>query len=102
MSICSTKILWTFKERVKEERKKNNITQAELAESTKVSIDTIKRIESGQGVKLDIAYKIAEILNVPLESLLPQQEYMSDDELIARIHAAQQTLQLLLEKLHKK
>ena len=95
MSIRSAKILWIFSERVKEERKKNNITQAQLAEYTGVSTDTIKRVENGQGVKLDVAYNIAVALGVPLESLLPQQDCMSNDDLIKKI-------QELLERLNQK
>ena len=97
----SQKILWIFGERVKEERKKNSITQEELAEYTGVSVDTVKRIENGKGAKLDVAYNIAAALRVPLESLLPQQELLSEDEIVRRINAAKQTLELL-EKLHKK
>ena len=101
MSNSSAKILWTFGERVKEERKKNSVTQEELAEYTGVSVDTVKRIENGKGVKLDVAYNIAAALRVPLESLLPQQEWLSGDEIVGRIQVAQQTLELL-EKLHTK
>ena len=101
MSTRSNKVYWIFKQRVKEERKKNNMTQEQLAEYTGVSIDTIKRIENGQGVKLDVAYNVAEALEVSLESLLPQQKCLSKDDLIQQIQAAQQTLQLLLEKLNK-
>jgi len=101
LSNSSAKILWTFGERVKEERKKNSVTQEELAEYTGVSVDTVKRIENGKGVKLDVAYNIAAALRVPLESLLPQQEWLSGDEIVGRIQVAQQTLELL-EKLHTK
>lgn len=100
--ISLAKILWTFRERVKEERKKGNITQSQLAESADVSLDIIKRLETGKSVKVEVAYKIAEALRVPFESLFPQQDLLSDEELIERIRAAQNTLQLLIEKLQKK
>ena len=103
MSISSAKILFAFRERVKEERKKNSITQNQLAEYAGISVDTVKRIENGKGVKLDVAYNIAAALGVPFESLLPPQKYLSDDEIVRRAYDAQQTLQILLEeKLHKK
>lgn len=97
--ISRNKILWIFGGQVKEERKKNGVTQAELAAAAGVSADTIKRIESGKGVRLDVAYQIAVALRVPIQSLLPPQE-VSEDELIRCIEAAQETLQLLLDK-HK-
>jgi len=97
------KILTTFGKRVKEERQKNGMTQEELAEYVCVSDDTIKRIENGKSVKLDIAYNIAEALHVPLGSLLPRQDLSSsEDEIIEKIHAAQETLQLLLEQYKEK
>ena len=101
MPIRSEKILWIFSERVKEERKKNNITQEQLAAYIGVSTDTIKRIENGKGVKLDVAYMIAAALRVPFESLLPKQDFLPKDELAKKIHDAQDTLQLLLEKIHE-
>ena len=98
--LSSNKILWIFGQRVQEERKKDGITQEELADHTGVSVDTIKRIESGKSVKLDVAYRIAVALRLPLQSLLPPQK-MEKEELAERIKAAQDTLQFLFE-LHKK
>lgn len=96
-------IMTTFSKRVKEERKKKGISQERLAEDVGVSDDTIKRIESGKGVKLDIAYNIAEVLHIPIESLLPRQDLLlSEDEIIEKIRAAQDTLQLLLEQYKEK
>lgn len=92
------KILEVFGIRVKKERNKKKITQEELAESVGVSDDTIKRIESGKGVKLEVAFNIAEVLCIPIQSLLPQQD-ISKDELTQRIMEAQETLQLLLGKI---
>ena len=107
-TISLKKTLWIFIERVKEERKKKNITQFQLAESAGVSLDMIKRLETGDNsVKVEVAYKIAEVLSVPLDSLfLFQQKDLSEAEIIERIHAAKELLQLLLEqyteKLNKK
>ena len=93
------KITEVFGKRVKEERQKINITQEKLAEYANISLDTVKRIESGKSVKLEIAYTIAAILRVPLQSLLPQKD-MSEDDIIEKIQTAQETLQMLLE-IHK-
>lgn len=58
---------------MKEERKKQGLKQEDLADLAKVSMDTIKRYESGsKGMRLDVAYDIACALNVPLQSMLPQ------------------------------
>ena len=94
--------MWTFSERVREERKKNSMSQDQLAEYAGVSTDTIKRIENGKGVKLDVAYTIAAELRVPLESLLPPQDFLTEDEIVNRIHAAQNALELLLDKIKKR
>ena len=62
-----------FARRMKEERKKQGLKQEDLSDLAKVSMDTIKRYESGsKGMRLDVAYDIACALNVPLQSMLPQ------------------------------
>lgn len=90
------KILEVFGKRVKEERQRINITQEKLAEYADISLDTVKRIERGKSVKLEIAYTISEILQVPMQSLLPQRD-VSENELIEKIQNAQETLQQLLD-----
>ena len=62
-----------FARRMKEERIKKGLTQQELADLTITSLDTIKRYESGKskGLRLEVAYEIARVLNVSLDSLLP-------------------------------
>lgn len=87
-------ILGVFGRRVKEERKRQNVTQEQLAEYAGVSDDTIKRIEKGEGVKLDVAFNIALALHIPIQLLLPVQNKAVDD-VILRL---QESIQLL-EKL---
>ena len=62
-----------FARRMKEERIKKGLTQQELADLTITSLDTIKRYESGKskGLRLEVAYEIARVLSVSLDSLLP-------------------------------
>ena len=56
--------------RVKEERKNKQITQADLAEKVKVSRQSILAIESGRYVPSTIlALKIATVLNLKVEDL---------------------------------
>ena len=68
----------TFGYRVKKERKNQNISQERLAELAGITVDIVKRVEAGLGAKLEVAYDIAEALNVPLASLLPTQARTRD------------------------
>lgn len=63
-----------FGRRLKKERRKQKITQESLAEAIDVSVETIKRVEKGESIRLDIAYRAALALRVPLASLLPTQQ----------------------------
>lgn len=61
-------------------RKKENLTQNELAERADLSLDTIKRIESGKRtMSLDNFLRVAEALNVPAPYLLYGQVTMMSD-----------------------
>lgn len=71
-------VFGAFGKRVKEERKRRDITQEQLAEYVGVSDDTIKRIEKGQSVKLDVAFNLALILRIPIQLLLPAQDGIDD------------------------
>ncbi len=72
-SNSSVSVTEVFGRRMKEERKKQGLKQEDLADLANVSMDTIKRYESGsKGMRLDVAYDIACALNVPLQSMLPQ------------------------------
>lgn len=82
-----------FSRRMKEERIKKGLTQQELADLTITSLDTIKRYESGKskGLRLEVAYEIARVLNVSLDSLLPpygtdlEQEFQRAETAMSRI-----------------
>lgn len=49
------------------------MTQEQLAERAGVSVDTVKRYESGKydGIRLDMAWYMADALDTPLQALLP-------------------------------
>lgn len=64
-------------------RKRENLTQAELAERAELSLDSIKRIESGKRtMSLENFLRISDALHVPLSLLLYTQEYMPEAEQI--------------------
>lgn len=55
-------------------RKKENLTQAELAERADLSLDSIKRIESGKRtMSLDNFLRLLDALHVPSSFLLYEQ-----------------------------
>lgn len=52
-------------------RKKENLTQAELAERAELSLDTIKRIEGGKRtMSLENFIRLSDALRVPLSFFL--------------------------------
>ena len=61
--------------RMREERIKNHLTQQELADLVQVSLDTIKRYETGETkyLRLDFVCDVASVLHVPLQAFLPPQ-----------------------------
>lgn len=64
-------IKYTIANNVKLYRKKENLTQFELAERAELSIDSVKRIEGGKSsMSLDNFLRLAEALGVPLSWLL--------------------------------
>lgn len=65
-------------------RKRENLTQAELAERADLSLDSIKRIESGKRtMSLENFLRISDVLNVSLPFLLYNQtDTMPEAELI--------------------
>ena len=81
---------------MKQRRIELGLTQEQLAEKSCVSVDTIKRYESGkyEGVRLDMACYIAGALKVPLQTLLPPQQEPSPEQLLceaeALIHTARE------------
>ena len=83
---------------MRQERRKKSLTQEQLAEKALVSVDTVKRYESGkyEGIQLVTAYSIAEALEVPLSSLLPLPKSSLEqllDEMDACIQAMRSSLQ---------
>lgn len=66
-------------------RKRQNLTQAELAEREDLSLDSIKRIESGKRtMSLEIFLRLSDALHVPLSFFLYDQENMMPEA--ERIH----------------
>lgn len=66
----------TFKEVIRRERKKQDLTQVELAEKAGVSTMTIRRYESGdRKPRLEEALKITGALGLALKDLLSDPEF---------------------------
>lgn len=62
----------TFKENIKYYRKRENLTQEELAEKADLSISYIKQIESTKefkNVSLTVILKLSKALNVSVDKL---------------------------------
>lgn len=58
-------------------RKRENLTQAELAERAELSLDSIKRIEGGKiTISLENFLRVSDALHVPLSFFLYDQEDM--------------------------
>lgn len=67
-------IKYIIADNVKLYRKKENLTQIELAEQSELSLDSIKRVEGGKRtMSLDNFLRIADALHVPLSFLLYNQ-----------------------------
>lgn len=66
-------------------RKRQNLTQAELAERADLSLDSIKRMESGKKtMSLEKFLRLSDALQVPLSFFLYDQEDMMPEA--ERIH----------------
>jgi putative transcriptional regulator len=64
-----------MKNSIKVERARKNITQAALAESVKVSRQTINSIETGRYIPSSIlAIKIAKVLEVTIDQIFELEE----------------------------
>ena len=59
-------------EKIRTERKKQNITREQMEQLTEVSVDTIKRIEAGKSASTENLFRIALALDVPFSVLLPE------------------------------
>lgn len=76
----SKSILEICSGRIKEIRKQRGLTQQDVADAIFVSLDTIKRYESGtySGISIIVLNSIAEVLNVPVWVLLKEPEQPND------------------------
>lgn len=72
-SSASYNIQGIFGRNLKQKRLEKGMTQEQLAEKAGVSVDTVKRYESGKydGIRLDMAWYMADALDTPLQALLP-------------------------------
>ena len=72
-SSASYNIQCVFGRNLKQKRLEKGMTQEQLAEKAGVSVDTVKRYESGKydGIRLDMAWYMADALDTPLQALLP-------------------------------
>lgn len=79
-------IKYVIADNVRLYRKKENLTQAELAERAELSLDSIKRVESGKmTLSLENFLRISDALQVSLSFLLyDQEDKMPETE---RIHS---------------
>lgn len=67
-------------------RKKQKLTQMKLAEIADLSVDSIKRIESGQrSMSLENFLRLSDALQVPLSFLLYEQEEIPELEQLSNI-----------------
>lgn len=68
--------------RVREQRKKRNLTLAELSKRTGISISFLSQIESGKGVMTLVTLKkIAQALDIPMKELFSESQ---EDEAVIR------------------
>lgn len=80
-------IKYIIADNIKLYRKKENLTQMELAERAELSLDSIKRIEGGKRtMTLDNFFRVADALRVPLSCLVYEKwEEIPDMERIKEI-----------------
>lgn len=70
-----------IKNLVKEYRKKNKLTQRELAEKVDVTERTIISIEKEKyKPSIVLAYKLAQVFGIDIESLFCLKEYVENEE----------------------
>lgn len=68
-------IRYIIADNVKLYRKKENLTQMELAERAELSLDSIKRIEGGKRtMSLENFLRVTDALRIPLSYLLYEEE----------------------------
>ena len=101
VQVPATEIISVFGARMKEERKRQGLSQKQLAEISGVSEDTIKRYETGRANsgRLDVAFYIAAAFGVSLDEMLPGKPNSS--EAILKDQKVQLALMNLIELLKK-
>ncbi len=101
VQVPATEIISVFGARMRKERKKQGLSQKQLAEISGVSEDTIKRYETGRANsgRLDVAFYIAKALDVSLDELLPGRP--SNPETILKDQKVQSVLMNLIGLLKK-
>lgn len=73
--------------RIKEERRKNGMTQEELAERLEVSIGYISQVERGiTKISLDLLGSISGILNVDVASFITESSVKQNDYMYGALH----------------
>lgn len=78
--------------RIQELRKAHGLKQTQLAERLNISLDHMKKIESGQrGCSVDLFVGISDYLDVSLDLLILGKERSNED--------AQNTIQSLIEQM---
>lgn len=88
-------IKYIIADNVKLYRKKENLTQMELAERAELSLDSIKRIEGGKrSMSLENFLRVSDALHIPLSRLLYEENaYMPEAEQIREILEGKDTKQ---------
>ncbi len=73
--------------RIKEERRKNGMTQEELAERLEVSIGYISQVERGiTKISLDLLGLISRIFNVDVASFITESSVKQNDYMYGELH----------------
>lgn len=73
--------------RIKEERRKNGMTQEELAERLEVSIGYISQVERGiTKISLDLLGLISGIFNVDVASFITESSVKQNDYMYGELH----------------
>ncbi|MED3932914.1 helix-turn-helix transcriptional regulator [Priestia megaterium] len=63
------------RENLRKQRKKNDLTQAQVAEKLGISRVMYNQIETGvKGVRLELAFKLSSLFEKPLEELFGEVE----------------------------
>lgn len=64
-----------FKDRLKQHRQDNNLTQDELADKSYVSRQAISKYETGRGYpSIDILTELAKLMGISVDELLTREE----------------------------